>query len=834
MFSDKVSNMDEARKNYEERHNPPEFEIGQQGGNSMGGFGNNNNGFGNPSGGFGNNSGFGGSGGGFGNSNGFGSANGGFGNSSGFGGSSGGFGNSSGFGGSSGGFGNSSGFGGAGSSFGSYGPAQPDPSKFQPNQFMGQPQQMQPQGVPSADNLEDKLADGVVEAGKGVGKFLGTFAGSFKQNNAIVGMNTGKGLVWLGIVWFIVGVLVSLVFTFTGYLREGWSLMTAGVFCGVSGALLLAINKDKAVEEETAQMDRNSLYPGEEEYFGLENMQSTPVDDNGWGASSSSADPWGEVSQGGDDPWGNTDSDDNPWGSSDDGDSDDLDDLWDCDADDDENEDAPVDDNPWSSSESSSRDNLWSEIELEAASTEIEDIDVDQAIADIQEIQSGTQTRQYLYEQYNKILPVKNPDFGKFVDVIEGTNEFIAAEEILQEAAKQTGMKEDNLPELKEMQKNKFVIRMSCSRPVGVKAQLIADEVANLYSRDKYGRVIREGVYALANEVGSKFIIIVFLGEYCMVTLKDTYQSIGDQIKDVINAMPVVLGVNEYGEVLVVDYEQLESIIVSGVPRGGKSWLVQSMICQLSMYCSPRELQFYFMDLKDGISDYSTLGLPHSKGFYTTVPDIINGLDWLINVEGARRTKLLADNGCKNIKDFHKKFPNIELPYLYIVIDEMSSLATVMDKEDKKHYMDLLVQFTTRLPALGMRSIMIPHRIVNDTIPKNVYDNITCKIAVRASEDMLKTAMNVTKREFPYALNYVGDMAVKMPGFNSNKVTYEHASVLSDTNDGNADIFKFIRVLWGKLEPDFEASVNTDRVVVEEVLSQEDSYLSDDDLGLFD
>ena len=54
-----------------------------------------------------------------------------------------------------------------------------------------------------------------------------------------------------------------------------------------------------------------------------------------------------------------------------------------------------------------------------------------------------------------------------------------------------------------------FIYQLVADRFPGLKEQVIADEVANLYSREGENRVIHDNVHATVDSVGNSFIINV-------------------------------------------------------------------------------------------------------------------------------------------------------------------------------------------------------------------------------------------------------------------------------------------------------------------------------------
>lgn len=436
-----------------------------------------------------------------------------------------------------------------------------------------------------------------------------------------------------------------------------------------------------------------------------------------------------------------------------------------------------------------------------------EGFNIDDAIDSVNVEKPGIWTRQYLYETYCSVLPNVTPEYSNVEIITEMTDEFMMFSNYIRGAAIQMGIKEENIPELEEIRKNLFIIQLRSTRPTVAKEQEIADEVANEYSRDENGKVVRDGVYATVDSTIGVFVINIFTGKNAMVSLKDIYNKIDNFILDVDVKLPFVWGISEMGDPYYCDLINCDSILISGEGRGGKSWKGQSIVAQLAMYNSPKEVEFYIFDNKDTSSDYrypSTV-LPHIKYFCGDIKKHNSGLKKLIDYTISTTGKVLAENECLNIKDYNRKHPNEKLPYRYVVIDEIMALMNAYSKEEQEEFRSYMSTIVSKLPYLGLRLVLFPHRIVDFVISKNTYSLVSTRAIVRQlNEEEIKNAMGVSKRQFPYKLTNFGDMAIRSKEIANGEVVFCHAEVLTRTNEDNKELFKFIGSVWRKLCPECE------------------------------
>lgn len=630
--------------------------------------------------------------------------------------------------------------------------------------FSNSPQQM----AQNMTSTEDKVIEGVVQVGKYVGKgskelFNGIHDG-VRGNDAFYWTVYGKKVMFVSI-WVSVGGLVLSLLGLVTSLDNGFWILIGGLISLAIGVLVFSLNCDKAREISDTLPREEPI--AEEEVFDLNDESPLEEDfeeenEGGWGGFSDDFDEEGEEEF---DPWSNMDD----------------------------------------SFERRDEVNYTQEIDKE--------VDVDSAIDSIREIPAHTQTRQYLFEEYSRVLPLFNPEFATLKPISENSDDFIIFDKILRDASIQVGTKEDKIPELLELRENQFIVQIKASRPSGLKEEDIANEIANIYSKDEYGGVLHEGVYATTSSVGSNYIINIFKGENSLVTLADTYKEVKDFVLDTSIKKPVIMGVNELGRVWRLDAEKVFSYIISGKPRSGKSWNVVALVLQLCMYSSPKEVNFEVFDVKGTSSDYYTMKdyLPHFKKFESSGRLILQRLRYLTTVEADRRKKILKDNDVIAIADLKNKGIDADIPYLYVLIDEIVGLIGTFTKEEHAEFKDLVNVLITQMPNLGIRLILIPHRVTNDIVPKTTYTNVGCIACVKSDFKEIINTLDITKKDFPYDLSNTGDMALKTGEINKGKTVFCHGVAVTTSNEGNVGIYKFVGSLWNMLEPD--TTDNKDKII---------------------
>ena len=437
----------------------------------------------------------------------------------------------------------------------------------------------------------------------------------------------------------------------------------------------------------------------------------------------------------------------------------------------------------------------------------VETKDPDEVLETMPTLDKGMFTRQYLWEAYKQVLPQVNPNFGDMNEIDEDSSEFEEWGTRVTEAATVAGLDIEEVS-LESMYENLSIYQLKVTRQSGAssKERVMVSEVLNSYKMDDMGRSIpeRSGAFSTFRAGRGYLFITIFKASKYMVSVGDIYNKCSDWVLDTDVKVPWAYGVSQDGEIWKGDLLDLDSMIVAGMPRFGKSWNMFSIMLQMCMWMSPKDLNFECYDVKEGISEYSTFTLPHLKRFESDPKRVVERIKYIVNVEGARRKKILAQYGVKKIQDLPDE---AHLPYLYIVIDEMVGLNNAITswggKDELNVYRDCLNNLISQLPATGIRPLMVPHRIVDNIIPKTASSLVACRMTLGAdTDDALKGAIDETSAAFGYSLPNKGDAAAKIVTMNSGKPFYCHSAVMSTSDEDNKKLTKFVQSVWNRIEPD--------------------------------
>lgn len=661
----------------------------------------------------------------------------------------------------------------------------------------GQPQQQQAPPKDAADQFWDAMGKGF----KGLSGFVGELGKSFKGLTPLFWSTYGYRCMIASIGVGVVGI-ISKMFGFP----IGFKIAIGGFLSGASGTIVYLFNNEKSRQYTSQYSDDNNT----DQNFNNPPMPAPVFDDfamnDGMGGfpeppvlDSFSPEP--------------------------------------SEFDDSEEDYSVEDEDEW--------DDIISDEDDEPAD-EVDGMPAEDALNTLQDVDKGMYTRQYLYDMFFKVLPNIKASFSSVKEYTEDDDLFMFWDDIIQRAATVIGFKDtDEYPSLVELHENLFIMTLKTTRPAKLKPELLADELAKAYAFETYDdEEDRAKVFAKVDTVLDNCIITVFMGTSQIISLKDMYNKCEDYILDRKHTMPVVLGVNEAGKVMTLDFKKIESIIIAGMPRSGKSWLVQAVLCQLCALNSPRDLIFYILCPKGYTSDFKNFTLPHVKRFaskYTSstgkivneeFPGILDTLRYVVNQEAPRRKKIIGGNGCVNISDFRDKYPDIDMPYLYIVVDEMVTLS-MMEKEDEVEYQSYLEMIVTQFPNLGIRGMFIPHEVKNQIISKTASDSVKARISVKGNPLHIEASTGTKARDFKYKLGNIGDMAVNIDEIASRTV-FVHGVALTASNEKNNEIFDYLRRCWARLEPEQTAGSVAEQAEVDQFHRELiDNADSDEEIDIF-
>ncbi|HKS30920.1 MAG TPA: DNA translocase FtsK 4TM domain-containing protein, partial [Chthoniobacterales bacterium] len=140
------------------------------------------------------------------------------------------------------------------------------------------------------------------------------------------------------------------------------------------------------------------------------------------------------------------------------------------------------------------------------------------------------------------------------------------------------------------------------------------------------------------------------------VTLRELMQSADWQEGKMRCKIPLALGKDVYGNVIIADLAQMPHLLIAGTTGSGKSVCINALIASILFRFTPEELRFIMIDPKV-VEMQIYERLPHLVFPVVTDPKkVLIALRWL-NDEIDRRYKIFARVGVRNITSFNARPP---------------------------------------------------------------------------------------------------------------------------------------------------------------------------------
>lgn len=189
----------------------------------------------------------------------------------------------------------------------------------------------------------------------------------------------------------------------------------------------------------------------------------------------------------------------------------------------------------------------------------------------------------------------------------------------------------------------------------------------------------------------------------------------------------VGLGKDIEGKVITIDLAKMPHLLVAGTTGSGKSVCVNTLLAGIMYKARPDEVKLILVDPKVvELTNYN--GIPHLLvPVVTDAKKAASALHWAVG-EMERRYKSFADTRVRDIKAYNAQAEE-KMPYIVIVIDEMSDLMMVA----KADVEDAILRLAQKARACGIHMVLATQRPSVDVITGIVKANIPSRIAFAVS-----------------------------------------------------------------------------------------------------
>ena len=251
--------------------------------------------------------------------------------------------------------------------------------------------------------------------------------------------------------------------------------------------------------------------------------------------------------------------------------------------------------------------------------------------------------------------------------------------------------------------------------------------------------------------------------------------------------LPIALGKNISGKPIIGDLASMPHLLIAGTTGSGKSVCINTIILSLLYRHTPDKCKFILIDPK--MLELSTYeGVPHLLcPVITEAKKAASVLGWVVK-EMESRYRLMTREGVRNIDGYNSKH-KLPMPYIVVVVDEMSDLMLVAGKEIE-NYIQKLSQMAR---AAGIHIIMATQRPSVDVITGTIKANFPTRISFQVTSKI--DSRTILGEQGAEQLLGKGDMLYMS---SANKMVRIHAPFVSD--DEIEKINNFIR---SQEEPDY-------------------------------
>ena len=269
------------------------------------------------------------------------------------------------------------------------------------------------------------------------------------------------------------------------------------------------------------------------------------------------------------------------------------------------------------------------------------------------------------------------------------------------------------------------------------------------------------------------------------VFLSEIISDINFKKKD--TKLPIALGKSISGLPITGDLSTMPHLLIAGTTGSGKSVCINTIILSLLYKHSPEKCKFILIDPK--MLELSTYeGIPHLLcPVITEAKKAASVLGWVVK-EMENRYKLMTKVGVRNIDGYNEKH-KISMPYIVVIVDEMSDLMLVAGK-DIENYIQKLSQMAR---AAGIHIIMATQRPSVDVITGTIKANFPTRISFQVTSKI--DSRTILGEQGAEQLLGKGDMLYMT---SANRMTRIHAPFVSE-----GEIEKINNFLRNQAEPDY-------------------------------
>lgn len=213
--------------------------------------------------------------------------------------------------------------------------------------------------------------------------------------------------------------------------------------------------------------------------------------------------------------------------------------------------------------------------------------------------------------------------------------------------------------------------------------------------------------------------LTIFTGEHPLVDFSRLFSKVNVDRYE----LPLVLGVENIVDPVVLDLQTMPHILVAGTTGSGKSMQLQAMINSLLPLSKKKNIELCLIDPKQvEFSGYSWVRRVDVHFDNKSILPTLNKLIFEMN----SRLETLRRRKCRDIKEYRFKYGNKSMSYKVVIIDEVADLLTT-----NKDLMSNLIILAQKCRSAGIHLVFATQHPSAKIIPGELKSNLPCKIACR-------------------------------------------------------------------------------------------------------
>ena len=209
-----------------------------------------------------------------------------------------------------------------------------------------------------------------------------------------------------------------------------------------------------------------------------------------------------------------------------------------------------------------------------------------------------------------------------------------------------------------------------------------------------------------------------------------------EKFKNSTMTLPIVLGKTIANEVYIADLAAMPHLLIAGATGAGKSVCINVIISSLLYACKPDKVKFVMIDPKrvelfqyQHLKNHFLVRFPGiDEQIITDSQKAVYALKCVVK-EMEFRYETLEKAGVRNIKDHNFRFPDKELPYIVVVIDELADLMITARREVEEP----ITRIAQLARAVGIHLIVATQRPSVNVITGIIKANFPARVAFQVA-----------------------------------------------------------------------------------------------------